>query len=295
VSQRSGRDERHERGEGNERGDVVGRGDAPHVRFEIVDRVAVVTLDRPEVLNAFSARMGMELEAAYRSCDDNEDIRAVVLTGAGRAFCAGADLSRGGDTFGAQEPASFRSDPFDFHAWDVRKPVIAAMNGHAVGLGLTLALQTDIRYVAEDARCGIVQTRRGVLPDLRSHWTLARAVGHARAAEILLTGRMFSGRALAAMGVVSRALPADDVVAAALELAHDIAVHTAPVSVAASKRILWMDPPPSGAEIDRLERAVHLRLMGKADAREGALAYLEQRDPEWRLTVNGDFPGDVFE
>lgn len=268
--------------------------DEAHVRCTVEDRVAVITLHRPEVLNAFSTRMGLELEDAYRECDARDDVRAVVLTGSGRAFCAGADLRRGGDTFGAQEPRDFRSDPFTMHAWDVRKPVIAAINGHAVGLGLTLALQTDIRLVAEDAKCGVVQNRRGVLPDLRSHWTLTRAVGHARAAEILLTGRLFLGAELAAMGVVSRALPADEVLPAALAMAHDIAVNTAPVSVAASKRILWLDPPPSGAEIDRLEREVHLRVMGKADAREGALAFLERRDPEWSMTLADDWPGDLF-
>lgn len=267
---------------------------APQVLLEVADRVAIVTLNRPDALNAFSAQMGRELEAAYRECDARDDVRAVVLTGAGRAFCAGADLARGSDAFAAPEPRAFRSDPFDFHAWDVRKPVIAAINGHAVGLGLTLALQTDIRLVAEDARCGIVQNRRGVLPDLRSHWTLTRAVGFARAAEILLTGRLFSGREIADLGVASRALPAADVLSAALEMAHDIAVHTAPVSVAACKRILWMDPPPSGAEIDRLERAVHLALMGGADAREGALAFLEKREPHWSLTVSADFPRDLL-
>lgn len=268
---------------------------APHVAVEIANRVAVLTLNRPEVLNAFSTQMGHELDDAYRACDADDDVRVVVLTGAGRAFCAGADLARGGDTFGAQDPTEFRSDPFDFHAWEVRKPVIAAINGHAVGLGLTLALQTDIRLVGEDAKCGIVQNRRGVLPDLRSHWTLTRAIGHARAAEILLTGRLFSGREMAALGVASRALPADEVLPTALEIARDIAVNTAPVSVAASKRILWMDPAPSGAEFDRLEREVHLHLMGKADAREGALAFLEKRDPDWLLTVNNDWPTEIFD
>jgi enoyl-CoA hydratase/carnithine racemase len=133
-----------------------------------------------------------------------------------------------------------------------------------------------------------------VLPDLRSHWTLTRAVGHARAAEILLTGRLFSGVELAELGVASRSLPAAEVLPTAMEIARDIAVNTAPVSVAASKRILWMDPPPSGAEIDRLEREVHLRLMGRPDAREGALAFLERRDPQWELTVGDDYPDDLF-
>ena len=269
--------------------------DAPHARLEVDDGVAVVTLDRPEVLNAFSSRMGAELETAFAECDVRDDVRVVVLTGAGRAFCAGADLGAGGDTFGAPDRTTFRSDPFTVHAWDVRKPVIAAVNGHAIGLGLTLALQTDIRIVAADARCGVVQVRRGVMPDLRAHWTLTRAVGQARAAEILLTGRTFLGSELAAMGVMSRALPADEVLPAALELARDVAVHTAPLSVAVSKALLWADPTPSGAETDRLERDLHLRLMGAPDAREGALAFLERRDPRWEGSVTRDWPGDLLD
>ncbi|MFM8305386.1 MAG: enoyl-CoA hydratase-related protein [Actinomycetota bacterium] len=268
--------------------------DAPHAHLEVEEGVAVITLDRPDILNAFSTRMGRELEDAYRICDTREDVRAVVLTGAGRAFCAGADL-RGGDTFGAPDREAFRSDPFTMHAWDVRKPVIAAINGAAVGLGFTLALQTDIRLVAEDARCGIVQNRRGVLPDLRSHWTLTRAVGHARAAEMLLTGRLYSGTEIAALGAASRALPGPEVLPAALEMARDIARHTAPVSVAASKHILWLDAPLSATEADRLEREVHLRLMGLSDAREGALAFLERRDPQWSLTLAEDWPAEVFD
>lgn len=268
--------------------------DAPHARLAVDDGIAVITLDRPDVLNAFSTRMGVELEDAYRTCDARDDIRAVVLTGAGRAFCAGADL-RGGDTFGAPDRGTFRSDPFTMHAWDVRKPVIAAINGAAVGLGFTLALHADIRLVADDAQCGIVQNRRGVLPDLRCHWTLTRAVGHARAAEMLLTGRMYSGTEIAALGAASRALPSAEVLPAALEMARDIARHTAPVSVAASKRILWLDAPLSATEADRLERAVHLHLMGRADAREGAQAFLERRDPQWSLTLTEDWPAEAFD
>lgn len=275
-------------------GDRVADG-AAHVRCEITDGVAVVTLDRPDVLNAFSSRMGRELEAAFTECDTRDDVRVVVLTGAGRAFCSGADLSSGGDTFGAPDRSTFRSDPFTVHAWDVRKPVIAAVNGHAVGLGLTLALQTDIRIVAAEAKCGVVQVRRGVMPDLRAHWTLTRAVGQARAAEILLTGRMFTGSELAAMGVMSRALPAAAVLPAALDLARDVATNTAPVSVAVSKALLWADPTPSGAETDRLERDLHLRLMGTPDAREGAVAFLERRDPRWVGSVTRDWPADLLD
>jgi enoyl-CoA hydratase/carnithine racemase len=262
-----------------------------------VDRdgaVAVVTLDRPEQLNAFTAAMGTALEAAYRECDADDGVRAVVLTGAGRAFCAGADLSDGAGVFDAPaEAGAFRSDPFSFHAWDVRKPVIAALNGAAVGLGLTLALQCDLRYVAADAKLGIVQNRRGILPDLRSHWTLPRLVGHGRAAEILLTGRMFTGEEAAAWGLALEALPAGDVRDRALAVAHEIAAQVAPLSVGLSKRLLWRSPAPDADEVDRLERAVHLHLMGRPDAREGVAAWLDKRDPRWAGSVSEEWPDDL--
>lgn len=250
-----------------------------------------VTLHRPDTMNAFSSSMGSALEAAYQAADADDSVRVVVLTGSGRAFCAGADFSGGAGVFDSPSSGkAFRSDPFDFHAWDVRKPVIAAINGHAVGLGLTMALQCDIRLVASDAKLGIVQNRRGVMPDLRSHWTLVRAVGHAVAAELLLTGRIFSGDEAASLGVASRALPAADVLPAALEMADDIATNTAPVSVALSKEILWSDPAPSGEEVDRLEREGHLKVMGGPDAKEGVMAFMERRPPEWSWSVPRDLP-----
>ncbi|MYL08192.1 MAG: hypothetical protein F4015_01630, partial [Acidimicrobiia bacterium] len=209
------------------------------IAYSVDDRVAVITLNRPEKLNAFSSLMGTELSDALRRCDTDEDVRAVVITGAGRAFCAGADFSGGPGVFGTPDKDSFRSDALAFHPWDVRKPVIAAINGHAVGLGMTMALQCDIRYIAADARWGIVQNRRGVLPDFRSHWTLPRTVGHAKALEILLTGKMYTGQEAAEMGLATAALPAEEVLPAAMETARDIAINVAPVSVAFSKRLLW--------------------------------------------------------
>jgi enoyl-CoA hydratase/carnithine racemase len=261
------------------------------VRFEVDGPVAVVTLDRPDHLNAFTGAMGAGLEDAYRRCDEDDAVRAVVLTGAGRAFCAGADFSGGADVFDAPEDGGgFRSDPFTVHAWDVRKPVIAALNGHAVGIGLTMALQCDLRYVAADAKLGIVQNRRGILPDLRSHWTLPRLVGHGRAAEILLTGRMFSGEDAAAWGLANEALPADAVLDRALAVARDVAVNVAPRSVAASKALLWRSPPPDAEAVDSFERAMHLALMGSPDSREGVAAWVEKRDPDWQGTLADGWP-----
>jgi len=253
--------------------------------------VGIVTLDRPDVLNAFSGRMGDAVQDAYRAFDADDSVRAVVLTGAGRAFCAGADFSNGPAVFGSQEGRpEFSSDPFRFHAWDVRKPVIAAINGHAVGIGMTMTLHCDIRIVAADAKLGIVQNRRGVMPDLRAHWTLPRLVGHARATELLLTGRMFSGAEAAAWGLATEALPADEVLPRAVALAHEIATCVAPVSAAVSKRLLWWDPAPSSDEIDRLETDLHRHLMGRPDAREGVLAFVERRDPVWAMTLADDWP-----
>ena len=271
--------------------DAASAGDeGPEVRVEIADRVAVLTFDRPDRLNTFSGTMGRELTGALRRCDADDEVRVVVITGSGRAFCAGADFSGGSGVFGKPTTETFSSDPLDeFHPWDCRKPVIAAINGHAVGIGLTMALQCDIRIVAAEAKLGIVQNRRGVLPDAHAHWTLPRLVGHARATDLLLTGRMFRGEQAAEWGLATQSLPADDVLPAALALARELAVHTAPVSVGVSKRLLWRSAPAPD-EINHLERDLHLHLMGSPDAAEGARAFMERRDPEWTLTVSEDWP-----
>lgn len=270
------------------------------LRFEVRDRVAVITLDRPERRNAFTGAMGDSLGRAYAHCDTDDDVRAVVVTGAGDAFCAGADLGGGGDTFAApsEEHAGspqdggreFSSSPVRPTAWEIRKPVIAAMNGHAIGIGMTLALHCDIRFMATGAKYGIVQVRRGVLADAHSHWTLPRVAGFAHATELLLTGRHFTAEEAVAMGIASRALPAGEVLGVALEMARDIAVNTAPLSVALSKRLLWSDPALTAAETDRLETEYHRVVMGREDAKEGVLAYLEGRAPQWALSPTRDWP-----
>jgi enoyl-CoA hydratase/carnithine racemase len=168
--------------------------------------------------------------------------------------------------------------------------VIAAVNGSAVGLGLTLALQADLRVMAREGKYGVVQVRRGVMPDAYSHWTLPRLVGTERAAEILLTGRMFGGDEAERWGLACRVLPAAEVLPAALELARDIAENTAPVSVAVSKKLLWESTRLGWQEVGRLETALHVHLMARADAVEGPVAYLERRKPEWKLRLREDWP-----
>ena len=307
-------------------------GEEPHVLVEVSDGVAVLTLNRPDKLNAFTGRMGDELGAAYRTCDEDDTVRAVVVTGAGRGFCAGADLGGAGETFaapmtregapadrstpvggaptgdgssdaggslpddGSSRPTAsrpFTSSPVQPRAWEVRKPVIAAINGPALGIGLSLTMQCDLRYVAEDATLGFVHVRMGVLPDAHAHWTVPRAVGFAVAQDLLLTGRRFKGVEAAALGLVHRALPADEVLPAALETAHDIATNAAPLSVAASKSLLWSSPALDADECDRLETAWHEVLMGRADAREGPTAFLERRPPAWTLSPTEDWPADL--
>jgi enoyl-CoA hydratase/carnithine racemase len=221
-----------------------------------------------------------ELADAYRRLDRDDDIRVIVLTGAPPAFCAGADLAPGEDTFAAPG-AGFSAAGVDVPAWTLRKPVIAAINGHAIGLGLTLALQCDIRFFAACARCGVVQVRRGVVGDAYSHWVLPRLVGIANTAEILLGGVVFDGHRAVQLGLGSRVLKADEVLPAALELAHDIAANTAPMSVAASKRLLWDSFDLDREAVGRRETEIHLRLMGHDDAREGVRAFVQGRAPSW--------------
>lgn len=259
-------------------------------QFEVSDGVALLTLNRPAKLNAFSAEMGRGLEEAYRRCDEDDDIGAVVLTGAGRAFCAGADLSGGAETFAQLEEGSFSAAAISFPAFRVRKLVIAAVNGHAIGLGLTLALQCDVRLFAREGKYGIVQVRRGVLPDAYSHWTLPRLVGLARAADILLTGRTFDGEEAAALGIASRVLPAAEVLPAALELARDVVANASPLSVAVSKQLLWQSFALSADEVEARETSLHHHLMGRGDAMEGPMAHLEKRTPRWTSRVCKDWP-----
>ena len=194
------------------------------IDFDVRDGIAVITLDRPENLNTFTGLMGEELGHAYRRCDEDDDIRAVILTGAGTAFCAGADLSAGAETFARQEDDTFSASPVDPPAWEVRKPVIAAVNGHAIGLGLTLALQCDMRILATEGKYGIVQVRRGVMPDACSHWTLPRILGLERAASLLLTGRKIDGQEAGDLGLALRSVPANQVLGVAMEMAKAVGV-----------------------------------------------------------------------
>lgn len=254
--------------------------------------VAVLTLNRPERLNAYTAEMGALLSRAYRDCDDDDDVRAIVLTGAGGAFCAGADFSGDASPFDAPaDPGAFSASPITPAAFELRKPVIAAVNGHAIGIGLTIALQADIRFVAEDAKYGVVQVRRGVLPDCMAHWTLTQLTTLGVAADILLTGRTFGGAEAAALGIANRALPADRVLDHALTVARDIVVNVAPMSAALCKRLLWDTAINHYAprQVAALETRLHERVMGGADAGEGVAAFRDHRPPNFTARLSQEW------
>lgn len=262
------------------------------VTVEVDAGVAVVTLNRPERLNAYTAEMGRLLSRAYSECDRDDDVRAIVVTGAGRAFCAGADFSSGTSPFDAPaDDGTFSASPIDPPAFELRKPVLAALNGHAIGIGLTIALQADLRIVADDAKYGVVQVRRGVIPDCMAHWTLAQLTTLGVAADILLTGRTFGGAEAVALGIANRALPAARVLDHAVETARDIAANVAPMSAALCKRLLW-DTAINGytpRQVASLETQLHHRVMGGADAAEGVAAFLERRTPRFTARLSDDW------
>ncbi|MDJ0786767.1 MAG: enoyl-CoA hydratase-related protein [Myxococcota bacterium] len=261
------------------------------ILYEVKDGVAQVTLNRPEKLNAMTARMGAEMADSMAEADGDDAVRAVVLTGAGRGFCAGADLGSG-DGFAAgwgDEGQELRR----MMPMEVRKPVIAAINGPAVGAGLTWPLQADVRYVASDAKLAFAFVRRGVLPELASHVILPRLAGLSRATELLLSGRTFLGDEAVEYGVATRAFPKEEVLPAALELARDIATNAAPLPVAISKRLIW-----EGVGIDLTEwRKREGRLFAKTtrhpDAREGTVAFFEKRAPKWTGSPTREFPEEL--
>ena len=260
--------------------------------------VMTLTLNRPDRLNAFTTKMGRELIEAFDHADRTDEVRVVVVTGAGRGFCAGADLSAGAETFdaGLQEGKVSRVSRDEgglvsLRIFDSKKPVIAAINGPAVGVGITHTLPMDIRLASEKAKFGFVFARRGIAPEAASGWFLPRVVGISKAMEWVATGRVFGPEEALAAGLVSEVLAPEDLLPRAHELAHEIAENTSAVSVALSRQIMWKmlgaDHPMEAHRVD--SRAV--AYMGSsADAREGVKSFLEKRPPKFELSVDRDMP-----
>ncbi|MEU7766251.1 enoyl-CoA hydratase-related protein [Nocardia sp. NPDC049190] len=251
------------------------------LHVDVSGGIAVLTLNRPAQQNAVTPTMAAELSAALQRCDLEDAIRAVVVTGTPPAFCAGADLShRVGDVSATIDPPP----------WQVRKPVIAAVNGHAVGIGLALALQCDLRYMARDAVYGLNQVRRGVMADGYAHWTLPRLVGMANAADIMLTGRTFDGEEAKAMGLANSCLLAGEVLPTALSVAHDIASGSAPLPVALSKRLLWEGIGMSSTMVGQLETDLNQHVAKSIDGGEAMAAFRDRRQPNWTGSISSEWP-----
>jgi enoyl-CoA hydratase/carnithine racemase len=261
--------------------------------------ILTVRLHRPERLNAFSTEMLRELLDLLDEIDRNDEIRVVIVTGEGRAFCAGADLGGGGGTFdrSGQEEASAHRDGgglVSLRLYECRKPIIAAINGPAVGVGVTMTLPMDVRIASERARFGFVFARRGIVPEACSSWFLPRVVGISQAMEWIATGRIFSAEEALAGRLVSRVLPHDELLPAARALAAEIVENTSAVSVALSRQMLWKmlgaDHPMQAHQVD--SQAIYA--MGKSpDGYEGVQSFLEKRPARFAMKVSADLP-DFF-
>jgi enoyl-CoA hydratase/carnithine racemase len=271
--------------------------DYQDIRYEVAERILTITLHRPERLNAFTANMALELIDAFERADGDDEVRAIVVTGAGRGFCAGADLAAGGETFDWRARQVEEAIPRDgggrvaLRIFQSTKPVIAAINGPAVGVGITMTLPMDIRIAAADARIGFVFARRGIVPEACSSWFLPRIVGISQAIEWVATGRVFTAEEAHAGGLVRSVHPQHELLDVARALAGEIAEHSAPVSVALARQLMWR---MLGAEHPMLAHRADSRAMfsrgQSADAREGVTSFLEKREPQFPDRVSDGLP-----
>jgi enoyl-CoA hydratase/carnithine racemase len=271
------------------------------ILYEVEDGVLTITLNRPDRLNAFTATMGRELIEAFDASDADDDVRAVIVTGAGRGFCAGADLGRGGSTFdwrsrqeGDETPRD-RGGTVSLRVFQSLKPVIAAINGPAVGVGITMTLPMDVRLAVSGAKIGFVFVRRGIVPEACSSWFLPRIVGISQAMEWVATGRVFSAEEALAGGLVRSVHESPSaVLEAANALAREIADNTAPVSVALGRQLLWrMLGASHPMEAHRADSRAMFSRGQSADAAEGVTSFLEKRAAEFPDRVSDGLP-DVF-
>lgn len=274
------------------------------IRLDIADQVATLTLNRPERMNAFTPKMAHELIAAFDRIDADDEVRAVIATGEGRAFCAGADLKSGADTFNYDrqtekggafaKSASVHRDRGGLVAlriFESLKPVIAAINGPAVGVGVTMTLPMDVRLASEEARFGFVFARRGIVPEAASSWFLPRVVGISAAIEWTTTGRIFSAAEALERGLVRTVHAPGDLLPAARALAREIADHAAPVSVALARRMMWEGLGAAHPmQAHRADTQAMIARGRSADAAEGIGAFLQKRPAQFPDRVSRDMP-----
>ena len=270
--------------------------------YEVSEQIATITLNRPDKLNSFTNRMLKEIIAAFDESDADDTVRAVIVTGSGRAFCAGADLSGGGETFakGGSDVKAKTGVMRDggglvsLRIFESKKPVIGAINGAAVGVGVTMTLPMDIRLASTSSKFGFVFAKRGIIPEAASSWFLPRIVGISQATEWCFTGRMISADEAKEGRLVRSVHAPEDLLPAARAIAREIAENTAPVSVALSRQMLWRmlgaDHPMQAHRVD--SRAINSR-GASDDAREGVMSFLEKRPAIFPVKVSDGLP-EVF-
>ena len=283
-----------------------------HIKYELDGAIATVTLNRPEKLNAYTATMGAELEDAFIRADEDDAVRVIIVTGAGRGFCAGADISGGANAFDTKSgntamfvgtrprPSASSSEAigqrktrggFVQAIFDCKKPSIAAINGPAVGVGITLALPMDIKIASSEAKFGFVFARRGLVPEAGSAWFLPRLVGLNQALRWCLSGRVFGADEAKEGGLVSEVVPPDRLLARAKELAQEIVENTAPVSLALTRQMLWSYSGMSHPfELMKIDGLLSVELGSGPDVKEGVAAFLEKRKPNFPGKVSAGMP-----
>src|SRR2546423_1183719 len=271
------------------------------LRYEVVDHVATITFARPERLNAFRADTMREFIAALDRVDADDDVRAVVVTGDGRAFCAGADISGGAQAFepgratDQREPARDGGGILALRIHALKKPIIAAINGASVGMGATMTLPMDVRLASVNARFGFVFTRRGIIPEGCSSWFLPRVVGIATASEWMLTGRIVEVQEALDAGLVRSVHEPDALLPVAYELAHEISEHAAPVSAAMTRQLLWRMLATEDPYVAHRAESLGLARRSRSDdAREGVASFLAKRAPQFTDQVSSDYV-DMFD
>ena len=276
------------------------------ILYDVKDKVLTITLNRPDRLNAYTGQMQSNLIEAFDKAGKDDDIRAIIVTGAGRGFCAGADLGAGGNTFNREvrnnkgETEGIKDDPewmrdgggrTTLAIFDCPKPIIAAFNGPAVGVGVTMTLPMDIRIASEEAKFGFVFARRGLVPEAASSWFLPRVVGINKALEWTFSGRVFSPEEAKEGGLIRSIHPADKLLEEANKIAQEIVENTSAVSVAMTRQMLWKllgaDHPMEAHKVD--SRAIYELGQG-GDAKEGVESFLEKRPPEFPSKVSEDMP-----
>ena len=276
------------------------------ILYDVKDKVLTITLNRPDRLNAYTGQMQSNLIEAFDKAGNDDGIRAIIVTGAGRGFCAGADLGAGGNTFNREvrnnkgETEGIKDDPewmrdgggrTTLAIFDCPKPIIAAFNGPAVGVGVTMTLPMDIRIASEEAKFGFVFARRGLVPEAASSWFLPRVVGINKALEWTFSGRVFSPEEAKEGGLIRSIHPADKLLEEANKIAQEIVENTSAVSVAMTRQMLWKllgaDHPMEAHKVD--SRAIYELGQG-GDAKEGVESFLEKRSPEFPSKVSEDMP-----